>query len=864
MSGGLPVEDAVPAVKGALAERGLCVLQAPPGAGKTTIVPLRLLDEPWLDGKRILLLEPRRLAARAAARRLAHLLGEGDLGQTIGLVTRTERKTSPHVRIEVVTEGVLTRRLQRDPELAGVGLVIFDEVHERNLQTDVGMALALDARGALRPDLHILVMSATLDGDRFARLLAGPDDEPAPIATSEGRTFPIEIRWAPPPKTVRVHDATPDVIRRALSEVTDGDVLVFLPGAGEIRRTQDALVDLSLADIDVRPLYGALPIADQDLALVPSPPGRRKVVLATDIAETSLTVEGVTIVVDAGLARSPRFDARTGLTRLTTGPASRASSDQRAGRAGRLAPGVAYRQWSKIEHAARRPYADPEITAVDLAGLAIELATWGDPSGESLRFLDRPPKRALDEARTLLRTLGLIEPATSDHPDRPTATGKRVAELPLHPRLARMVALAVENGPGMVAGDGWVACMVAALLEERDVLRGRPDDLPVDLADRINLLADPRARHPQADIRAVRATRDRAKDLARRAGLRADDDPTSHGGPLDPSSIGRVTALAFPDRVAQARGGARFRMRLGAGGWVPQKDPVSTVQWIVAADVDGGARPGASRAGGKVAKDARIRMAAVLDPIDVEVLVAADPAIEERSSLVWDEKRDELVARVERRLGSLDLGTSERRPTPGPSTTAALVARVKTKGLNVLGAPERADELRARVAFVAQHRPGQNWPNLTDDGLMHDVDDWLCPLLAGAIGRADLANVDLAAILRGRLDHRRLVDLDRLAPTKLTLPSGRAVALDYTDGLPSVSARVQELFGLRSHPTVVEGAVAIVVTLLSPAGRPIQITGDLPGFWAGSWKDVKKDMAGRYPKHSWPDDPAAAQPPQRG
>ncbi|HEY0398656.1 MAG TPA: DEAD/DEAH box helicase, partial [Acidimicrobiia bacterium] len=568
---GLPVEECVPALRTALAADGQAVLQAPPGAGKTTVVPLRLLDEAWLAGGRIVMLEPRRLATRAAARRMAALLGE-DVGGTVGYRTRDERRTGPRTRIEVVTEGILTRRLQQDPSLPGVGLVIFDEFHERNLHADLALALTLDARPALRPDLRLLVMSATIDTARIAALLSraarspsssgataatgshrvGPGEAPegggsVPVIASEGRAWPVEIRYtpaAPPARKVgykgrpgppprpgsQVAAAATRGVLRALREET-GDVLVFLPGAGDIRRVANALGEAGsgLPDsVDIRPLYGALPIGDQDAALAPSPPGRRRVVLATDIAETSLTVAGVRVVVDGGWHRTPRYDPRSGLTRLETVGITKASADQRAGRAGRTEPGVAYRLWSKVEHAARRPFPDPEIATADLSGLALELAVWGGPaavtSGDTpelpgLPFLDPPPARALEEGRNLLRFLGAL-----DADGRPTAAGRAMAELPLHPRLARMVIGAAA------AGRGGTACALAALLEERDVLRGRPDEIETDIAVRLWLLVDREVRHPQADGPAVSAARRRAGELARRVGV----EPPGPDAALDP------------------------------------------------------------------------------------------------------------------------------------------------------------------------------------------------------------------------------------------------------------------------------------------------------------------------------------------
>jgi len=818
---GLPVEESITALCGALAGAGLAVLQAPPGAGKTTIVPLRLLDEPWLAGRRIVVLEPRRLATRAAARRMASLLGE-DVGATVGFTTRDERRVSGATRVEVVTEGVLTRRLQNAPELAGTGLVIFDEHHERNLQGDLGLALCLDVRTLLRADLRLLVMSATLDGERVARLLGG-DGPPAPVVASFGRAHPVEVRWLPRTnpggsarrggQRDRLEAATASAVQQALRDEPTGDLLVFLPGAGEIRRVESLLGPL---DADVRPLFGALAAADQDAALEPSQ-GRRKVVLATDIAETSLTVEGVRVVVDAGQARVPRYDPRTGMTALQTVAASKASAEQRAGRAGRTEPGVAYRLWSKMDHAARRPFAAPEISQVDLAPLVLELACWGDPTGSSLRWLDPPPARPLEEGRQLLVLLGALDAA-----GRPTALGRRMAGLPLHPRLARMVAVTAERG------RGFDACLLAALLEERDVLRGQRNEVPVDVAERVRLLADSGARHTMADPRALRVARQRAADLARRSGVTA--------GAVDPQMCGSILALAYPDRLAQARGGGRFRLRGGTGAWVPQSDPMATETFLVAAEVDVGNKA-----------DGRIRLAAGLAPDDLPL-----DEVEESTTLTWNRDRNDLVARVTRRLGALDLGTYDGRPPPGPATTAGLVQRVKSTRLAALGWNDSVRSLQQRVAFLRRHQ-GDQWPDLSDRALLGQLDDWLAPLLAGATGQADLDALDLATVLRRRLDWQQAGSLDQLAPGRLSLPSNRSVAVDYGTDPPSAAVRVQQVFGLREHPTI--GGVPVVLHLLSPADRPVQVTSDLPGFWTGSWQDVRKAMAGRYPKHAWPEDP---------
>jgi ATP-dependent helicase HrpB len=843
----LPVEACIDELRVALAETGHAVLVAPPGAGKTTVVPLRLLRESWVGDGRIVVLEPRRLATRAAARRLAEGLGE-EVGATVGYRTRDERRGSAATRIEVVTEGILTRRLQHDPVLAGTALVVFDELHERNLQTDLGLALALDAKRGLRPDLRILAMSATVDAGRVAALLgAAGGGAPAPVVTSLGRQHPVEVRWEPLGPRGRLEAGVAAAVRRALAEVPDGDLLVFLPGMGEIARVTRALTDAGIGDgpcstaqgkgpppgsIDVLALHGSLPSAEQDRALAPSAAGRRRVVLATDIAETSLTVAGVTVVVDAGLARQPVNDARTGMTTLRTVAASRASADQRAGRAGRTAPGVAYRLWSVVEHAARRAFTDPEITRVDLAGLALELAAWGVTDPAELPFPDQPPPRAMTEARGLLTTLGAL-----DAEGRLTVTGRALADLPLHPRLARMV---VDAEPG----DGALAVTLAALLEDRDVLRGRPDDVPVDLAERVALLTDRRRSHPAADRRAVDRARRRAGELARRAGI-------DGGGSLDVRRAGRVLALAYPERMAQARGrGGRFVLRSGTGAWVPVGDALSGEAFIVAADVDG------------ERGDARVRLAAGLDADDV--LAVAGAEVTEHATLTWDRDRDDLVARVERRLGRLGLGTVESRPEPGPATTAALLGHVRVTRLGALRGTDAAASLRSRIAFLRTHRPEEPWPDLTDKALLADLDGWLAPFLAGATGRADLERVDVGAALRALVPHPLLRALDGLAPPRVELPTGRSVALDYDADPPVLAAPVQELYGVATTPTVAGGRVPVVVHLLSPAGRPVQVTADLAGFWAGTWTEVRKELAGRYPKHQWPLDPATATPHRPG
>jgi ATP-dependent helicase HrpB len=836
----LPVVEAIPAVRSALDDHRRAVLVAPPGAGKTTVIPLALLDEEWLAGQRIVMLEPRRLATRAAARRMAATTGT-ELATLVGYQTRDERRIGASTRIEVVTEGVLTRRLQNDPELPGVGLVIFDEVHERNLTTDLGLALALDVAATIRPDLRLLAMSATPDVEGLTSLLD------APVVTSEGRMFDVEMHWLPRSaastgrgsggsgggrRSGRASRPTagsaggrsrvePDVVAAVLRALREqgGDVLVFLPGIGEIRRTESMLRDTVAPDVDVFALAGALSLAEQDEALAPSRPGRRRVVLSTDIAETSLTVDGVRVVVDAGLAREPRFDARTGMTRLTTVATSRASAEQRAGRAGRTEPGAAYRLWSKLEHGTRAKHRSPEIVQADLAGFALELAAWG--GGSELRFIDAPPAAALAQARELLADLHAVDDAGAITP-----LGRTMLGLPVHPRLARMVAVDASS----------LACVIATLVEERDIFRGRPDDLPADLALRIGALTG-RHGHDAADRGAVHRLRDRAGDLARRAGVRFDLDT------IDADRAGAVLLLGYPDRLASRRRPGQFQLRSGAGAWLPDDDALADEAFLVAADLDG-------------RRDrARIRIAAVVDTNAVIAEFGAE--IIERRSLDWDATRDDLVESVERRLGAIQLGRHVGRPEPGDETTAALMARVQATELGVLRWNAAATSLRERVEFL--HRSlGEPWPDWSAPALVATVDGWLAPYLPGATGRADLERLDVAMVLRSQLPWPQGSDLEQLCPAQLALPTGRTVPIDYAGEQPDAFVRVQDLFGVTVHPTA--GGVPIRLHLLSPADRPIQVTADLPGFWAGSWSDVRKEMAGRYPKHQWPVDPANADP----
>jgi ATP-dependent helicase HrpB len=822
----LPVEDVIDDLRRALAARSGAVMVAPPGAGKTTLVPLRLVDEPWVDGRRIVMLEPRRLAARAAARRMASMIGE-EPGGLVGYQTRDERRIGPGTRIEVVTEGVLTRRLQNDPALGGTALVIFDEVHERNVPTDLGLAFLLDARRTLGTDTRILAMSATAQVGIFRSVLADADG-PAPLVESDGRMHPVDVRHLPRMRDDRLENAVADAVTAALRD-DEGDILVFLPGVGEINRAADVLRQRLPAGVAVHRLAGALPFAEQDAALSAGAPGTRRVVLSTDIAETSLTVDGVHIVVDAGLARVPRLDVRTGLTEIVTVTSSRASAEQRSGRAGRVRPGVAYRLWSRMEDATRLPHLPAEITQVDLCGVALEIAAWGTPAGE-LALLDPLPPKSLAAAVETLRMLRLVDDAGA-----PTQLGRQVLGLPLHPRLGTMVARNAAMSP-----HGWVACVVAALLEERDIMRGRPGDLPADLALRVKAVLGISG-HDAADRGALRRVLDAARDIARRA--RIDHDPRVDGDIID-ALTGQVLLAAYPDRLAMSRGTpGQFLMRGGGGVSTDKKDALAREGFIVAADLDGG------RGG------SRLRRGAAVDAAHIAPVLGDDVTLE--TDLVWDKSRDDLVMRVVRRVGSLRIDERDLAPVPGDDTTAALLARVADTSMRVLGGAERAESLRSRAEFV-RHHLGGDWPDLSRRAMLAGLDDWLVPFLTGATCRADLEKVDLVMVMQSVLGWDRSSALDRLAPATYEPPRGRPVVINYADpDVPTVSVRVQHLFGVTVHPTVLDGRVPLRVQLLSPADRPIQVTADLPGFWGGSWADVRKDMAGRYPKHDWPVNPNA-------
>ncbi|MCX7684440.1 MAG: ATP-dependent helicase HrpB [Acetobacteraceae bacterium] len=805
----LPVRDALPALTAALRQRANAVLVAPPGAGKTTLVPLVLKDEPWAAGARILLLEPRRVAARAAAARMAALLGER-VGQTVGLATRLERAVSDATRIEVVTEGLLVRRLQSDPGLEGVAAVLFDEVHERNLDTDLALALCLDLQAGLRPDLRLLAMSATLEARAFAALMGD-----APVIESLGRAYPVAVRHRARDlaDARELPDAMAGAIREALAR-HEGDVLAFLPGWGEIRRVQERLFGIAA---EVLPLHGDLPPAEQDRAL--SPGTRRRVVLSTPVAETSLTVPGVRIVVDSGFRRAPRLDPASGLMRLVTVRISRAAADQRAGRAGRVAPGVAIRLWTEALHRGL-PAADrPEILDSELSGLLLDCLAWG-AEPRALPFLDPPPEGALSAARALLRELDAL-----DDRGRITATGRLMARMGAHPRLARLMLSARDEAERALAAD------LAALIEERDPIPAR--DAPADLSLRLDLLAG--GDHPGAD-RAVVARIRRSAALHRRrlsvpARAKARGDPAA------------LLAAGFPDRIAARRGAMEgaFRLASGQGARLPATDPLAKAPLLAVAALD------------LQGTEARIRLAA---PLSRETLQARLPDRFRRTEeTFFDARAGAVVSRARLRFGPLIL---EDAPLPAPDPEAAgraLARAAAERGFRDLRWTEAARSLQARALRMRALEPDA-WPDLSNAALAATAEAWLGPACFGRTRIAELVELDVAALLSGLLPPGGRRRLDAELPARIAFPNGRDAPIDYASDPPRVSAPAQWFYGLAALPPLAGGRIPLAAELLSPAGRPIALTSDLGGFWRGGWQDARRDMRGRYPKHDWPEDPS--------
>ncbi len=827
------------------------VLQAPPGAGKTTLVPPELAFRSGRSG-RIVLLEPRRMAARAAARYMAARLGE-PVGRTVGYRVRLESRDCAETRILVVTEGVLTRMIQDDPTLDGVDCLIFDEFHERSLHADLGLALALECQSALREDLRILVMSATLDVDPLLRLLA-----PCPLVCCGGCSRPVETRYLPIPTGMEPEAATASAVRQALKEASLG-VLAFLPGAGEISRVQAFLEDLKGKGIDLHPLYGELPSEIQDAALAPSPCGRRKVVLATSIAETSLTIEGIDVVVDMGTARSSRFDPGTGMSRLVTTRVSRAQADQRRGRAGRNGPGLCLRLWSREQDAALPPFARPEILEGDLAPLLLESALWGVTDPASLHWLDVPPKAALAEAATLLQSLGALDAAR-----RITPHGRNMAALGVHPRLAHMLLEAARRG--MLRS----ACLTAVLLEERDPLSGCAPG--VDIRFRWAAVREGGHRNGARDGRCLRL-KEQAQRLERRVRSMTGTTDECLSESAEDAQAGLLLALAYPERVAQQRGGkGRFRLRNGRGAFMPQDDPLAAEPFVAVGAVEGGGR------------DAGIRQAAPLSRALIDALF--ESVQQDRVSVLWDAREQAVLQRRIRTLDALVLREIPTTDAPEAEVRASVIEGIRDLGLECLPWTESLRQYRARILFLrrrekrlhslnpsenAGERAAERFPDLSDRWLLQHLEMWLGPFLTGIVRRTEFRKIDLKAALEALVPWACAGRLDREAPGRIRVPSGSFVALQYDENFdadgephpPVLAVKLQELFGLTVTPTVAGGSIPVRIHLLSPAGRPLQVTQDLAGFWKTGYPAVRAEMRGRYPKHPWPEDPLQAVPTAR-
>lgn len=818
----LPIDTVLPELADVLNNGRNAVLVASPGAGKTTRVPLALLDAAWLGGQRILMLEPRRIAARSAARFMAASLGEKP-GETVGYRVRMDTKVGPKTRIEVVTEGVLTRMLQSDQALEGVGIVIFDEFHERHLQGDLGLALSLQSQGLLRDDLRLLVMSATIEAEPVASLLGG-----APVLVSEGRAYPVETRYIGVARQTRIEEACARAVLEAIRQ-DEGDVLVFLPGAGEIRRVQTLLSAAGLPDhVRVMPLYGSMPAEAQDRAIAAADPGERKIVLSTSIAESSVTVKGVRVVVDCGLSRVPRFSARTGMSRLETVPVSVASADQRRGRAGREGSGVCYRLWTEEQHRMLKPQSTPEILEADMAPLALELAAWGVADPGELQWMDQPNAAAYGQAVSLLTELGALDPA---QPDKPTAHGRSMAELGMHPRLAHMILKAKPLGLGAAA------CELAALLSDRDPLRGRN----IDVRLRLESI---RGKRPavEADEAALRRLQAEAAAWRRELGIR------DAGSDRDIELCGVLLAFAYPDRIGRRRGDGRFLLSGGRGGAIAELQPLSAASYLVAAETtDAGT-------------DGEIRLAAPITPEQLDEYCA--PLIREETEVAWDKGAQAVRARRRVRLGALTLHEGPAHNPDPALVMKALFEGLAQQGLGLLPWTKPARQLQARIELMRRHNP--QWPDVSEEGLTATLEDWLAPYASGMRTRNDLGRLNMMAIVEGLLSWSERQQLDREVPTHVTVPSGSRIPVDYSDPeAPSLSVRLQELFGLAETPRIAGGKLPITLQLLSPAQRPVQVTRDLASFWREAYFEVKKDLKGRYPKHYWPENPLEAMPTSR-
>ena len=825
---GLPIDAVLDDLGSALAENPCVVLEALPGAGKTTCIPLALASEPWLAGQKMIVLAPRRLAARAAAMRMSRLLNES-VGQRVGYRVRMESRVSAKTRIEVVTEGVLTRMLQSDPSLERVGLVIFDEFHERSLDADLGLALCLEMQGVLNQNLKLLVMSATMETGPVAAMM-----NHAPVITCPGRLFPVETRYVGPHTPVWSEDALCRVVLLAVREEM-GSILVFLPGAGEIRKIERRLKGARLGSKwIVAPLFGNLSRREQDQAILPPPEGLQKIVLATSIAETSLTIEGIRVVVDSGLQRTPRFDPRSGLTRLVTVPVSRASADQRQGRAGRTGPGVCLRLWSRQMHSTLATAHRPEILEADLASLVLELAIWGVDDPETLKWLDFPPEGSFEGARDLLKNLNAL-----DHRGKITPQGRRMAHLPVHPRLAHMLISAKSTG------QGGVACDVAALLGERDVVRFEPGRYDADMGLRVELMGAARQNRSlvcaggSVDKGAVARAIGISDHLRRRLGVKEEN---AHG-----DDLGRLLAWAYPDRIAHLRSGfkGRFLLNSGRGAFLDEASPLSGESFLVAADLDGKRR------------EARIYKAA---PYQIDTLMEQfQEQLQWTESVTWDRERGRVKTERQLKLGAITLQNKRLKKPDLEKVLNVFLEGIKDVGVQCLPWNKQLRRWQGRVCFLQRLlKDDDTWPDVSDEGLELSLRQWLAPYLVNMDRLNDLVRVDLKGALLSILSYRQQKALDGLAPTHMVVPSGSRIPIDYAAPIPVLAVRLQEVFGLSKTPTVAGGRQPLLIHLLSPAGRPVQITRDLAGFWERGYIEVKKELKGRYPKHYWPNDPLQA------
>lgn len=822
----LPIDSVLSDLKHKMSSNLNAVLIAAPGAGKTTRVPLALMNESWLAGQKIIMLEPRRIAARSSAKYMANRLGEA-VGETVGYRVKMDTKAGPRTRIEVVTEGVLTRMLQADPALEGVGLVIFDEFHERSLQADLGLALCIQTQALLREDLRLLVMSATLAAEPVAALLGG-----APVVRSEGRSFPIETVYRPRSSSVYIEDAVVQAVQDALRS-HEGDLLVFLPGIGEIRAVEAKLRGgLEDSSIRICPLHGSLSPEAQDVAITPLSLGLRKVVLATSVAETSLTVEGITVVIDSGLMRVSRFSPRTGMSRLETVTVSAASADQRRGRAGRLMPGTCYRLWSLEEQQGLAPRSTPEILEADLAPLLLELSIWGVQDASELEWLDVPPVPALQQAKDLLIQLGALDKGGKSI----TVHGKRMAEFGKHPRIAHMLVRASN------IGLGGLGCELAALLGERDLLRYGGSAPTADIRIRLDALRGNGAH--TVDEGARRRLLEEANLLKRELGI-----PKGQGNPVSAMrNCGLLLAFAYPDRIARKRDNGKFLMSGGRGASFADGQPLSREQWIVVANVD------------DIGTDSRIRLAA---PVIFEELIThfQEEMIVE-TSIYWDRESQSIRGRIRKKLGALLLEETPLSRPPAEQVLDVLLEGIRTEGLELLPWTRSARQLQERALFIRHY--DDSWPDLSDKVLLDTLEEWLAGFAAGMRGRSDLQRLNLRDMLESILTWGQRRELDEKAPTHWPVPSGSRIPIDYSDiDAPAIAVRLQEMFGLPESPRIAGGRVPLTLHLLSPAQRPVQVTRDLASFWSNAYFEVRKDLKGRYPKHYWPDNPLEAEATRR-